>query len=126
MATDFEHRSFAEELKLCQRYFQQIGKEGSNASVAAGFTTTTNFYGYGCLPGGQMRAAPTIAVSGTLAHLSYTHTAVSSTANNLQNLGTGKDTYVIQITGNSSTTANAGAYARIENASSALTFSSEL
>ena len=126
VATDFEHKSFAEDLTLCQRYFQLIGKEGSNAGVAAGFTTTTNFYGYGCLPGGQMRAAPTIAVSGTLSHLSYTQTAISSTANNLQNLGTGKDTYVIQITGNSSTTGNAGAYARIENASSALTFSSEL
>ena len=70
---------------------------------------------------GRMRAAPTIAVSGTLSHLSYTHTAVTSTANNLQNLGSARDTYVIQITGNSSTTSNAGAYARIENASSALT-----
>ena len=126
VATDFEHRLFAEDLALCQRYFQLIGKVGSNAGVAAGFTTTTDFHGYGCLPGGEMRAAPTIAVSGTLSHLSYTHTAVSSTANTLQNLGTGRDTYVIRIIGNSSTTGNAGAYARIENASSALTFSSEL
>ena len=125
-ATDFEHRSFGQDLALCQRYFQFIGKEGSNAGVAAGFTTTTNFYGYGCLPGGRMRAAPTIAVSGTLSHLSYTHTGVTRNANNLQNLGSGRDTYVIQITGDGSTTDNAGAYARIENASSALTFSSEL
>jgi hypothetical protein len=126
VATDIEKRSLGQELALCQRYFQFIGKEGTNAGVAAGFTTTTNFYGYGCLPGGRMRAAPTIAVSGTLSHLSYTHTAVTSTANNLQNLGSARDTYVIQITGNTSTTGNAGAYARIENASSALTFSSEL
>ena len=126
MATDFEHISFDQELASCQRYFQFIGKEGSNAGVAAGFTTTTNFYGYGCLPGGRMRAAPTIAVSGTLSHLSYTHTGVTRSANNLQNLGSGRDTYVIQITGDGSTTDNAGAYARIENASSALTFSSEL
>tara|TARA_A100000172_G_scaffold73647_1_gene55317 strand:- start:137 stop:1171 length:1035 start_codon:yes stop_codon:yes gene_type:complete len=126
VATDFEHISFDQELASCQRYFQFIGKEGSNAGVAAGFTTTTNFYGYGCLPGGRMRAAPTIAVSGTLSHLSYTHTGVTRSANNLQNLGSGRDTYVIQITGDGSTTDNAGAYARIENASSALTFSSEL
>ena len=125
-ATPFEHRSYGDELARCQRYFQFIGRAGGNAGVAAGFTTTTNFYGYGSLPGGRMRAAPTIAVDGTLSHLSYTHTAVSRTASNLQNLGTGKDTYVIQITGNGSTTSNAGAYARIENASSALTFSAEL
>ena len=126
VATEFEHRNHGDELAKCQRYFQFIGKEGTNAGVAAGFTTTESFYGYGCLPGGRMRAAPTIAVDGTLSHLGYTHAAAGFTATTLSNLGSGKDSYVIRIIGNGTSTTNAGAYARMLNASSALTFSAEI
>ena len=125
-ATPFEHRNYSDELTRCQRYFQFIGKDGTNAGVAAGFTTTESFYGYGCLPGGRMRAAPTIAVDGTLSHLGYTHTAAGFTATSLVDIGSGKDSYVIRIIGNGTSTSNAGAYARMLDASSALTFSAEL
>jgi len=30
VATDFEHKSFAQELLLCQRYYQQVGSTDSN------------------------------------------------------------------------------------------------
>ena len=33
-ATDFEHRSFAQELLLCQRYYYQVTKQGNTASVS--------------------------------------------------------------------------------------------
>ena len=33
MATDFEHRSFAQELALCQRYFFQATEIGSTSEV---------------------------------------------------------------------------------------------
>jgi len=126
VATPFEHRSYGDELRRCQRYYQQIGKDGTNATVAAGFTSATTFYGYGCLPGGEMRATPTIAVDGTLSHLYYTHPGVAANATSLSNLGTGRLTYGLQIDSGTSTTDKAGAYAAMSNASSALTFSAEL
>jgi len=125
-ATDFEFRSFGEELALCQRYFQSIGKDGTNAALAAGFTTTNTFFGYGCLPGGEMRTAPTIAVAGTLSHLGYTQTAVAAAASSLTGIGTGKKTFSLQIGSSTGTTNLSGAYARMTDAASALTFSAEL
>jgi|TARA_R100000149_G_C5868883_1_gene133147 hypothetical protein len=126
VATDIEKRSFGYELKLCKRYFQLIGKDGTNSTVAAGFTTSNTFFGYGCLPDGEMRAAPTIAVDGTLSHLGYTHTAVAAAASNLTGIGTGNRTFSLQISSTTGTTNLAGSYARMTNAASALTFSAEL
>ena len=34
VATDFEHRSFGQELALCQRYFYQVSKQGSSSDVS--------------------------------------------------------------------------------------------
>jgi len=34
VATDFEHRSFGQELALCQRYFYQLSKQGSTSEVS--------------------------------------------------------------------------------------------
>jgi len=126
VATDFEHRSFGQELALCQRYFQFIGKEGTNAALAAGFTTTNTFFGYGCLPGGEMRAAPTIAVDGTMSHLGYTQTAVGAAASSFNNIGSGTKTFSLQISSSTTTTNLSGAYARMLDAASALTFDAEL
>ena len=60
-ATDFEHRSFFEELQLCKRYFQNIGQDGTNF---AGF----NYNGlpmFTCHWPVEMRATPTASVQGT-------------------------------------------------------------
>jgi len=126
VATDFEHRSYADELARCQRYYQFIGKDGTNAAFAAGFTTTSDFYGYGALPGGPMRASPTIAVDGTTSHINYTHTAVGASASSISNQGSGNRSFAIRIQSSTSTTDKSGAYARVDNAATALTFSSEL
>ena len=65
VATDFEHRSFGEELLLCQRYYYEVpqtgvdggyGNKGGNASVYS-FNSTGTF-------AVQMRTAPTVVVSG--------------------------------------------------------------
>ena len=55
VATDFEHRSFAQELQLCKRYFQIIGPssgEAQNSSNIQGTLQATPF----------MRANPSIAI----------------------------------------------------------------
>jgi len=55
-ATPFEHRSFGEELALCQRYYQWIPKYAFMVAVEAGTTTMRGGVG---LPT-NMRANPTI------------------------------------------------------------------
>ena len=63
VATDFEHRSFAQELALCQRYFQHLGRD--NQLV---FTTQTlgsyNPAMFLVLPV-EMRATPTTTINQT-------------------------------------------------------------
>ena len=74
--TDFEHRSFAEELKLCQRYFQSISRSSSTNSVDGTFaagTCNTNGGAGGILQvmvrfQTTMRTAPTMTQSGTFSH----------------------------------------------------------
>tara|TARA_R100001086_G_scaffold246199_1_gene178093 strand:+ start:474 stop:1544 length:1071 start_codon:yes stop_codon:yes gene_type:complete len=60
VVTDFEHRSFEEELALCQRYFQHIGKD-----TDIFFTTYTpgNFNPRMPFSFPQMRVAPTAVLS---------------------------------------------------------------
>jgi len=65
VATDFEHRSFAQELALCQRYYQVI-VEGTNKAICLAVSFTGN-NGYGFIDlKTTMRAAPTLdVVTGT-------------------------------------------------------------
>ena len=66
VATDFESRSFGEELALCQRYFHQQGRQGSDKYEAflnvAAFATAEARGSY-TLPT-TMRAFPTVAADG--------------------------------------------------------------
>ena len=73
-----------------------------------------------------MRAAPTIAVEGTMSHIGYTHTAVGADASSIVNLGSGNRSFGIRIISSTTTVDKSGAYARVTNAATALTFSSEL
>jgi len=67
-ATAFEHRSFGDELALCQRYFQQIGGSGQDGTytIASGY-----LYGHGSYMATgyttpvTMRATPTITQGST-------------------------------------------------------------
>jgi hypothetical protein len=73
VATDFEHRSFAQELDLCRRYYQNI-IIGSNASGLAGSPYTSNG-GIFCpiLFSPTMRANPTVVSSSTSGHFRTRH-----------------------------------------------------
>ena len=65
-ATPFEHRSFGEELALCQRYYLQAG--GANYKSVFGaqgwYNTTTSWIGKGDIPV-PLRASPTVSYTGT-------------------------------------------------------------
>ena len=93
VATDFEHRSFAQELRLCSRYYQQwalitSGSSNDNAvAVLANFSSTA---AYGRIPfiNGPMRTGPSITHSNnayftngaSYSGLTYTVSGASSTS----------------------------------------------
>ena len=59
VATDFEHRSYGEELALCQRYYQQVGGYAHNSYAIGQFYTS--YVGRCMLHFEEMRIAPTIS-----------------------------------------------------------------
>ena len=66
-ATAFEHRSFAEELALCQRYFQ---------SITAGFVTgargaSSTMLLYSVTVPVNLRSSPTVAINNDLGHSNF-------------------------------------------------------
>jgi len=61
-ATPFEHRSYGQELALCERYFVKLGGT-SNYAVGAGAVWTTSFMYVPFKLPSQMRAAPTLSAS---------------------------------------------------------------
>ena len=124
-ATPFEFRNIADEVKRCSRYFQQYDG-GSNSLFATGFTAGNDFYGGNTLPMGKMRTTPSIAVTGTLSHLNYTHVAVSANVSSLTNQGSGDSSFVVRLQSTTNTTSNAGAYARLVNSNTNLEFRAEL
>jgi len=68
VATDFEHRSFAQELALCQRYFQQIGASGQSGTytINGGYLYSHGAYiATGYVMPVMMRATPTITNGAT-------------------------------------------------------------
>ena len=63
-ATDFEHRSYGEELALCQRYYYEYPKGNTYNIIANGFANTTSnalFHFQFPVP---MRNAPVVATTG--------------------------------------------------------------
>ena len=64
VATDFEHRSFSQELALCQRYFQFIGS--GFITSARGASSSMYLYSYTCPV--NLRASPTVSTNNDLAH----------------------------------------------------------
>ena len=134
VATDFEHRSYGDELARCQRYFYQLSEPvGSGDATVLGFAAftwgTTNLHGVLTFPT-DMRTAPTLeAANGTGYWKFY--------SNSGQNSGATFDTFIsngtltprsaeIYGSGNLSTTIAWGGFVRKNSASASLAWSAEL
>jgi len=63
VATPFEHRSFGEELALCQRYFWKTDTNNVYSQVANGMYTTSNVVKCVVQNPVPMRSTPTVSVS---------------------------------------------------------------
>ena len=66
VATEFEHRSFGEELALCQRYYQSIDTNSRTQAIGFGIRQTTNTVRFGIPTPVTLRADPSITISGTV------------------------------------------------------------
>ena len=74
VATDFEHRSYGQELSLCQRYYIRLTAGGSNALHFTGSTKQQQYVSCARveLPT-TMRTAPSISFTGTRDILNYSN-----------------------------------------------------
>ena len=64
-ATEFEHRSYGEELALCKRYYQKMGDTNTNEITLGGYSVSgSGIYDSIQLPV-EMRAVPTLTQVGT-------------------------------------------------------------
>ena len=64
VATPFEHRSYGQELALCQRYYYVFGGESGAPNIQGYGKGGDNTFGF-TYPSGSMRASPSGATSGT-------------------------------------------------------------
>ena len=66
VATDFEHRSYGEELALCQRYYQRFGG-AAYVGIASGVSTSATKSRFTFVNPVQMRATPSLSFSSLIA-----------------------------------------------------------
>jgi len=123
--TEFEHRSFGEELALCQRYCFVMAPS-TNAAVAPAFArTTTVAFGIAELPV-TMRATPTLAFSSnTDFQVQYLGSVATSTAM-AASPELHKNMIAFTTTVGSGLTAGQGMYIRDVNGGATITASAEL
>jgi hypothetical protein len=82
VATPFEHRSYGEELALCQRYFYRIDRSntGPNTFITGVITPTSGIF-YIQFPT-TMRASPAVTKTGTNYSLYSTQSGVQTSISN--------------------------------------------
>lgn len=126
-ATPFEHRSYGEELLLCQRYYRKIGpsENSSNMPLISGGTyDTTQFQAtYTCE---DMRTQPTLETSGTAGDYQVYSTG-GKTVTAVPSLDAQSEPAALDIRVNcSGATAGQYAWLRTTNTTAYLAFDAEL
>ncbi len=118
VATDFEHRSFGQELSLCQRYYYKHA-EGDNKDVGVGTYYTSSLFAFSIKFPVSMRAAPSLDyVSGTnyytIFHSNtndkFTAFAITRNQENCAAFDTSTDTSGVQGAGGIVATVNNSSY----------------
>jgi len=123
-ATPFEHRSFGEELGLCQRYYQLFGS-GTNKPISNASAYNANqVSGVISLPT-PMRATPTIDETSGSNYFRYVSNATNFHVNDLD-LDISTNERVIWYKGTSGLTGGSAGWMQTANASSYFALTSEL
>ena len=131
VATDFEHRTFAQELALCQRYFYKVTKDGTDSEVTNMPIGTGVYYtasDFRCILNHpvEMRAAPTLTSNDNSAsyfiHFNSSHDSIDR----LDSFHNTKKRSMVRNTAHASGTQGYPGLLHQEDSNSSLTFSAEL
>ena len=123
--TPFEHRSFGEELALCQRYyFQKI--KGNDEPVGVGVYKNSGQIRVNVEFPTEMRSDPTVITSDSSSHYQAEGTATDSFDGNWQVVQTSTTSGMIYSNDNVSSTQGEAAAVRSNSADARLAFYSEL
>jgi len=117
VATPFEHRSYGQELALCQRYYQKV--PFTNGLVSSTTQVHTNFS-----PMTEMRAAPSVSSTGPL-EVNDNANNITQSAVDVTVFGTGLIKF-IQLGSFTGLTANRPCFMRFNANNNLLTLSAEL
>ena len=95
-STPFEHRSYAEELELCKRFYQTVNSLSSYSFVMVRHTAAGNYYSGGHHFSPELRAAPSItfSTSGQFIHKPSRRNDTGSSAGTVQD----KNQFTIIVT----------------------------
>jgi len=131
VATDFEHRSFAEELALCQRYYYEHanGNNAQNNNRAAicsgGMYNSSNFFGVIQFPV-KMRARPSLVKTTGTDYYRVYGANVSDGCNDVSSQNWSDQAFAVNLYDSLSLTQGSGGWAETNNASALIAFNSEL
>ena len=130
--TDFEHRSFSQELALCQRYFLKFDPSGTDSYCFAGKGAGTTGVDFNFILPRPLRASPTVALEdgggGNLRATINATNGVSTSGNTPTVQGFNSNVNMLQLrqTGHSSMTDGVVSMASLSSSGVFITFSSEL
>ena len=127
-ASDFEHRSFGEELALCKRYFERIDSLSTSSSIiGVGFQYNNDPQSIYESKFTEKRATPSLAVS-NVSHLQRIRAGTSGVNSNITGLSFNGTNKIGTLHDVSSQTNNLGdgCYLRFQNTSGTLDYDAEL
>ena len=126
-ATDFEHRSFAEELQLCQRYYYKISSVGSSDERKTGFSRTGDTCWVDYYFPVEMNHAPVLETSGNANHYSVQKESSTITCDVVPyNNSSGKEAMMVSWHVASGLTAGEANSVRFTNSNTFLAFESDI
>tara|TARA_A100000172_G_scaffold78545_1_gene64258 strand:+ start:385 stop:1503 length:1119 start_codon:yes stop_codon:yes gene_type:complete len=133
-ATPFEHRSFGEELALCQRYYQKVvaGTGGAYKRFASGYNSSTTVNEIIVDLPTEMRSFPSLETTGTASEYAIYHGSTVTTCNAVPALvtdsdaGVGNSINIKTTVGSGLTAKNAAALIANNTVGAYLAFDSEL
>jgi hypothetical protein len=104
VATPFEHRSYGEELALCQRYFSHSGDTRNNGFVHSNYNTTDAYGNFSFII--PMRASPTVTMKASGRY--YYSNAASKTVSSFTAQNIGLQNFQHKLAGSGWTAGHAG------------------
>ena len=126
VATDFEHKSFAQELALCQRYYYRHAEGADHVPIgmSSAFTDTVHIgiVHFPC----KMRANPTVDAPSASNYYREIANGSTSLATNFVLEDANSTCFGFRTTGGSSITQGTAIYTRLGNANAYVAFNAEL